>query len=279
MEYCHISKVQALYNAIYNGEQDDNVSLKYLEGYWSELATNPAFIEAFLHSRERIEKVLSALLNSRQIEEKDVLAFSKELHSDDLIRLMVALFPHPLCLALYSNIHKQNLILYTYEDNVTIVSAIITMTGDVDTFEKLLRKCDYIDECYGHDQDLYYGIRFGYFIGAAKNKRALNWKCEHPDLFNDLCLSFGLVYMAVAENPDILVISRELFDMFREGKDPIVYAIEFLYSIRVSVINEDYWLACYEILFRTGYFPYSFFTDEIPKIKYLEKWLSLSVDI
>jgi hypothetical protein len=69
----------------------------------------------------------------------------------------------------------------------------------------------------------------------------------------------------------VMNIAKDVFDNLRNGNDPREYASDILAWVDGEI--------CYEILFQTGYFPYSFFTDELPRTHVLEKWLEKSTDI
>lgn len=281
------NKGQSLYNAIHiniqdlykhvpntEGRGETEYKIKYLEHYWPELATNPVFVKEFTSSM-KINNILSVLLENQEIEEKDVIAYALEIHILESIRLMIKLFPLPVCVTLYLRIDKKLLldnILDMYEEDVEVVTAIITMADDFDVFYRLLRQVKNTMNFIKLNK-----LKNGYFRGVARNRNALNWISE--ELFTQFSVPLEYLCNAAAVDPDVIIISREVFDIFRGDTDPETYALNFLDWLMRNINRENVRLACYEVLFRTDYFPFSFFTEVLPRTKELEKWILLSTDI
>lgn len=177
-----------------------------------------------------------------------------------------------MCVILYHHIRDKEAFINSLRDRfisgIPEVSAIVTMAGDLDSFKKILA-----DINIGFDFFKSEMLYAGYFRGAARNKDSLRWLTT-LDIFKTQRRILNNMCFAAAEDPDVIIISKEVFSAIIGDQDPKDYAVDFLDWLMRNIYNRKVRLACYEILFQTGYFNFSFFMNELPRTKELEEWLS-----
>lgn len=260
-----MNKGEVLYCVLHFGDHTVE-KLKYLENSWLELVTNSDFRRAYL-SKGDICGTLIHLVKSKVIQENDVLDYLRYLPENEIVDFMVESFPLRMCITLY-NLLGMCVVKTARTGNVEVISSIITMSGDLETFSYL-----YTEIAITRDYVNIFNMHNGYFKGAARNKESLSWLT--PERFYVIPHSvfgestMGIFIREIRYDVSLIAISREVFDILRGDKDPRTFALKML--------PND--IPVYEVLFQTGYFPYSFFTDELPRTAELEKWLEQSIDI
>lgn len=278
------TKGQALHNVFHGSFEDmypqmeeDEISfkLKYLRRYWPELANNQLFIEKYRKYRDsflnKVHKTLVKLIKLYKIDELDVVGFMSASTQGDLYKFIGKCFPDRICIDLYYNVEDKNKLVKKMESigcPMNLIGAIV-MAGDRKTFKRLLKKLKHSSSI-----DVLFNIVYVYFISAAYNKEVLKWITDGVFASYPSDDIVGVFCDAVDEYPETLKIAREAFDAFRYDSSPEYY------SMRISNhISIDHRLNWYEILFQTGYFPYSYFTDVLPRTPELEQWLLLSTNV
>lgn len=288
------NKGQALYNFFHGsledlhsqvaqnlGENETHYRLRYLKHYYPELATNQLFVQKYKKRKDNLQyivyKTLLRLIEYNIIEEKDVVDFMSSSSLFDLYEFIEKCFPDKICIKLYERIPDKRELIETIEEFIFMnddfsahLTSTIVMAGDERTYRKLLKKMQYATT---EDEEK---VVQWYFRGAVFKRASLNW--INDDIFRiigynainilvQFCASMG-------KYPDVIVIAKDIFDAMRETISPKNFSIWVL-----DRIGSKERLKCYEFLFQTGYFPYSYFTDKLPRTPELKQWLLLSTNV
>lgn len=127
-----------------------------------------------------------------------------------------------------------------------------------------------------------------FYLSLKHNAKAISWLRDIIKVTESISCILNLIY-AAEKSPELIIHSKYVFDVFTEKGNYTPDEIQRLFYVRDSnilyliktsslIYTNSLIELYYEILFRSGYFPYSWFVDLYEKNgdKDLKEWLAIT---